>query len=54
MRSGAWREHAPIAEERIEDAGYAAGERDDRDVFATPDRDPEGPGPQGIGYGESA
>jgi hypothetical protein len=41
MRSGAWGEHARITEERIEDAGQAAGESDDRDVLAPPDRDPE-------------
>jgi len=41
-------EHAPVAEERIEDARQAAGERDDRDVFAAPGGNVESPRVEGL------
>ena len=39
-------EHAAIAQQRIEDAGEAAGEGDDGDLFAAARGDAQGPGPQ--------
>jgi len=36
MRSAVGGEHAPIAEERVEDAGQAPGERDHGDGLAAP------------------
>ena len=39
-------EHAAIAQERIENAGQAAGERDAGDVGAAAGGDAQGPGPQ--------
>jgi hypothetical protein len=41
-------EHAPIAEQRIENASQAAGESDDGDVCAAARGDVEGPRPEGL------
>ena len=48
---GAGRIHRSIPEERIENAGQAAGERDDGDVLASARGDAQGPGPEGLGRG---
>ena len=42
----AGREHAAIAQQRIEDAGEAPGEGDDGDLFAAARGDAQGAGPQ--------
>src|SRR4029450_1893416 len=47
----AWREDRAIAEQRIEDAGQAAGEGDHRDMLSTAGGDAEGPGPERLGLG---
>jgi hypothetical protein len=42
-------EHAAISQQRIEDAGEAAGEGDDGHLFAAARGDAQGPGPQLLG-----
>src|SRR5215831_20686610 len=48
---GAWLKHAAVTQERIEDAGQAAGEGDDGDVLAAAGRDVQGPGVERLGLG---
>ena len=48
---GAWLKHAAVAQDRIEDAGQAAGEGDDGDVLAAAGRDVRGPGVERLGLG---
>src|SRR5262245_58350832 len=50
-RRGAWLKHAAVTQERIEDAGEAAGESDNGDVLAAAGRDVQGPGVEGLGLG---
>jgi hypothetical protein len=50
----AWREDRAIAEQRIEDAGQAAGEGDNRDMLSTAGGDAESPGPKRLGLGGPA
>ena len=47
-------EHAAIAQQRIEDAGEATGERDNGDLFSTARGDAHGPGPQFLRLGRAA
>ena len=53
-RRGAGRIHRAVPEERIENAGQAAGERDDGDVLASAGGDAQGPRPEGLGRGGPA
>ena len=53
-RGAAGRIHRPIPEERIEDAGQAAGQRDDGDVLAPARGNAQGPGPERLGRGRPA
>ena len=53
-RPPCWLEHAPVAEQRIEDTGQTPGERDDGDVLATVRGDAERPGPERFGLGRPA
>src|SRR5712691_3079753 len=46
--------HRPIPEERIENAGQAAGQRDDGDVLAATCSDAQGPGPERLSRGGPA
>ena len=50
----AWLEHAAVAQERIEDACQATGERDDGDVLAATGRDAQGPDLERVGLGRAA
>src|SRR6266508_3402736 len=54
MRSGAGLVHGPIPEERIEDAGHAAGEGDDGDLLAAAGGDAKRPAAEGVGRGRAA
>src|SRR2546427_470613 len=49
-----WLEHAAVAQEGIEDARQAPGERDDGDVLAAAGGDAQSPGPQRLGLGRAA
>jgi len=53
-RRSARLEEAAITEEGIEDAGQAAGERDDGDVLAAAGGDAQSPGAEGLGLGGAA
>jgi hypothetical protein len=50
----AWLEDRAIAEERIEDPGQAASERDDGDLLAAAGSDAERPGAERLGLGRPA
>jgi hypothetical protein len=53
-RSGAELVHGPSRKEGVEDAGQAAGERDDGDLLAAAGRDAKRPASQGVGRGRAA
>ncbi len=49
-----WLEYAAVAQEGIEDARQATGERDDGDMLAAPGRDAQGPDLERVGLGRVA